>query len=173
LLCIFALTFGFEQRTLACSTFSITPSGDGNFVLRGVGIENAAALEITLHYDITALSNPRVVQGGLIAGAMMAVNPNVPGTVHMVIIRTTPITGSGAIATLSFSRKGSAAGKILSMSVRLADMSGTPLSAHAHIVNSPDSTATTSTSSQNQGSVTATGAQAGTAAHRRLQPSLP
>ncbi len=160
--CIIAVIYAvfFPQFAHAVSAIAVSPSSDGNFVLQGVGIENAAALEIILQYDSTSLSNPRVVQGGLIAGALMAVNPNVPGILRIAIIRTTPITGNGAIALLSFDRKGSSVGNILSMNVRLADIAGGPLPALVRIVNSPDPTPTTSTSSQNQGTGPITGAQA-------------
>ncbi len=149
----------FPQFAHAASTLTVSPSGDGNYVLQGNGLENAAALEITLQYDSTSLSNPRVVEGGLIAGALMAVNPNVPGTVRMAIIRTTPITGSGAIAALSFDRKGSSGGNILSMNVRLADINGSPITALVQIVNSPDATAAASTSPQDQGTSHPTSSQ--------------
>jgi hypothetical protein len=113
----------------ALSTLTISSTGDGIFLLQGIGIEDAAALEIIVSYDTATLANPRVVEGPLITGAMTAINPNVPGMVRLVIIRLMPVRGSGVIATLTFDRKGSSPGKVLSLSARLANINGAPLPA--------------------------------------------
>lgn len=111
----------------AASTVTIAPAGNAVFTVQGTGIEGAAALEINVAYDTTTLANPRVVAGPLVAGAMTAINPNVPGTVRMVMIRLTPVTGSGVIATLTFDHKGASPGKILAVNARFADSLGAPL----------------------------------------------
>ena len=111
----------------ATSTVTISPAGDGVFLIRGVGVEDAAALDITVVYDTATLANPRVIEGPLIAGAMTATNPNVPGTVRIAIVRLTPVKGSGLIATLDFNCAGSPPGKIISLSARLANIKGAPL----------------------------------------------
>ena len=121
----------------ALSTVTASSAGDGIFLVQGAGIGNAAALEIVASYDTTALANPRVVAGPLIAGAMTAINPNVPGTVRMVIIRLAPISGSGIIATLTFDRKGSSPGSITSLTARLADLKGSPIPSVASIAAPP------------------------------------
>jgi hypothetical protein len=98
-------------------------------------MENVAAMDITITYDAASLSNPRVQQGGLISGALTAVNLNVPGTVRMAIIRTTPIQGSGIIATLTFDRTGGSGGKITGLGARLSNLDGRPLPALAQVIN--------------------------------------
>lgn len=55
-----------------------TESGSGIFLIGGVGIQDAAALDITVSYELAILSNPRFVEGPLIPGAMTAFNPNIP-----------------------------------------------------------------------------------------------
>jgi hypothetical protein len=133
----------------AVSTVTISPAGEGVFLLQGIGIEKASAFEITVVYDAATLANPRVTEGPLIAGAMTTVNPNVPGTVRMVIIRISPVKGSGIIATMTFDRTGPSPGRINALSARLADSSGAPLLARVQVTNPTDSS--TETASQNQG----------------------
>lgn len=113
----------------ATSTITISSAGEGVFLLQGVGVEDAAALDIIIVYDTATLANPRVTEGPLIAGAMTATNPNVPGTVRMAIVRLTPVNGSGVIATLTFDRTGSSPGKIISLRVRLSNIKGASLPA--------------------------------------------
>src|SRR5512144_3442014 len=110
------LTFGYQVGH-AAATLVISPAGDGVFVIQGTGIENAGAMDFTVLYDTSSLANPRVVQGGLISGALMVVNDKTPGAVRLGIIRTTPIQGSGVIATMTFDRTGTSAGKIASLAV--------------------------------------------------------
>lgn len=110
--------------SLAASTLIISSSGGGSFVLQGTGIEKAAAFEITVAYDSSSLSNPRVTQGSLLPGAMMAVNSAAPGIVRIGMVTITPVSGSGPIATLSFDVPSGSSGKILSLSAKLANING-------------------------------------------------
>src|SRR5512147_2025770 len=126
------LAFGYQQAGHAASTLAISPAGDGVFVIQGTGIENAGAMDFTVLYDASSLANPRVVQGALISGALMAVNDRTPGVVRVAIIRTTPIQGGGVIATLTFDRRGKSAGKNPSLVVnKFTTVEGNPLSAGA------------------------------------------
>jgi hypothetical protein len=135
-LCIIAISM--PLSAFAMSTVTISSDGPGVFLLQGMGIEGASALEINILYDANTLANPRVVEGPLISGSMTAINQNIPGMVRMVIVRLSPIQGSGIIATLSFDRKGLSPGIITSMNVRLANINGSPLAAAAQITNSPN-----------------------------------
>ena len=121
----------------AVSTVTATSAGDGVFLLQGLGIEGAAALEIVVSYDTAALANPRVVAGPLIAGAMPVFNPNVPGTIRIVMVTLTPVRGSGVIATMTFDRKGSSPGSITALAARLADINGSPIPSVASITAPP------------------------------------
>ena len=121
----------------AVSTITATSGGDGVFLLQGIGVENAAALEIVVSYDTAALANPRVVAGPLIAGAMPVFNPNVPGTIRILTVTLTPVRGSGVIATMTFDRKGSSPGSITALAARLADINGSPIPSVAGITAPP------------------------------------
>jgi hypothetical protein len=158
------LTLCLPVPAFAVSMISTTSGGDGVFQLQGIGIEDAAALEITVQYDTATLGSPRVVEGPLIAGAMLAVNPNIPGTVRIVAIRLTPVRGSGVIATLTFSRKGSSPGSITSLSAKLAAINGASLPSLAQINNPPADSGVASNIQQGQGTPAATTSTGQTAA---------
>jgi hypothetical protein len=134
----------------AVSTVTISPATDGVFSILGTGIEGASAIELAVSYDTTTLANPRVVEGPLIAGAMTATNSAVPGTVRLVIIRISPISGSGVIATLTFDRTGPSPGRISALTARLANANGAPLLAQVLITNPPNAVADASAASQTQ-----------------------
>jgi hypothetical protein len=116
-------------------------------------------MDFTVTYDTSSLANPRVVQGGLISGAVMVVNDKTPGSVRLGIIRVTPIQGNGVIATLTFDRKGSSPGKILSLAVKnFTNVNGQPIPVTARISNPAEAPADASGSTQKQDAGQAAGA---------------
>jgi hypothetical protein len=129
----------------AKSNLTISPSETNTFLLQGIGLEGAAAVECTITYDAGALGNPRVNLGSLAAGAMMAVNPNVPGIIRMALVRTTPMTGNGSLATIGFDRKGDAPGRILNLSAKLVTIDGKHLDVAVSISNPPDTSTPSAT----------------------------
>jgi len=135
------LSLGFANQCFGASTLVINPAGDGIFTLQGVGVENAAAMDITVAYDASTLSSPRITQGAMISGAMVVVNDTVPGAVRMGIIRTTPFNGTGTIATLAFNRKGDGPGNILAVKASMSNLSGKPLAVQSQVVKQPDAVA--------------------------------
>lgn len=148
---LLVLILSFSPFAFAASTLAVSSSGNGGFVLQGIGMENVAALDITITYDASTLSNPQVIQGGLISGAMMEVNTQVPGAVRFGIIRLSPIKGTGIIATLVFEQVGDSPGKIIAIKARIADSSGKSLAVLAQIVNPPDGPVTASNNPPEQG----------------------
>jgi hypothetical protein len=137
LLC--AITLGLalfsSHPVYAVSTLSLYSSGNGVFTLQGNGMDNVAAMDITITYDASTLSNPQVTKEGLIADALMAFNPNVPGIVRMGIITTSPIQGSGTIITLAFKQDSSSPGKITGINAIISNSNGNQLPVVAQIVN--------------------------------------
>jgi hypothetical protein len=140
----------------AVSTLTISSSGNGDFLLQGNGMENVAAMDITITYDTNTLANPRINRGGLIPGAIMEVNPNVRGTVRMLIITLTPVEGSGTIATLAFDRIDGSPGKITALNASISNMAGKPLPVQGQIINPPNTTGSGSAlpTESGEGSVT-------------------
>ena len=60
----------------AAATLSVAPSGNGQYLVQGAGLEWVAGMDVVIQYDKTKLANPRVVQGGLVSGAIMVTNTN-------------------------------------------------------------------------------------------------
>jgi hypothetical protein len=130
-----AFIFFAAQTAFGAAVITVSSTGSGLFAVQASGMEGAGALDLVLNYDTASLANPRVTQGSLISGAIMAVNVNIPGTIRAAIIRTTGITGSGTLLTIAFDRQGEAAGTIIGMTAKLADTKGQSLQASVQIVN--------------------------------------
>jgi len=142
------------------ATLTIAPSGDGVYALQGVGMDGVAAMEIKVSYDPASLMNPRIAQGGLVSGAVVAINDRIPGQVRMAIIRTTPVKGNGVIATFTFDRAGSAAGKILSLTAKFSNIEGKAIPVLVQISNAAES----AVSASDQGAAATVGSGAASAA---------
>ncbi len=110
----------------AASTVNLTPAGSGVFFLEGSSFQNIAALDITITYSTGSLSNPNPVQGNLISGALMIANTNTPGTIRMAVVHHDAMTGSGNIATITFT--GSGSGDAISLSATALDPAGKTVS---------------------------------------------
>ena len=110
----------------AASTVNLTPAGSGVFFLEGSSFQNIAALDITITYSTGSLSNPKVVQGNLISGALMIANTKTPGTIRMAVVHHDAMTGSGNIATITFI--GSGSGDAISLSATALDPAGKTVS---------------------------------------------
>jgi len=158
----------------ASSVLTVAAVGDGAYALQGSGIEYVAAMDITISYDSAALASPRVAQGAMIAGAVMAVNDRAPGTVRIGIIRTTPIHGDGVIATLTFSKKGDAAGSILAVGAGFSNINGDQVPVLAKIANPSGSSSDNSPVASSPGGQTASDTSLATSqgAMRRTAPVI-
>jgi hypothetical protein len=118
---------------------TISSSGNGVFALQGAGLADVAGIDVTISYDTATLANPRVVQGGMISGAMMMANPNYsPGVIRIVIVTTRIIAGSGLIATINFDRPGGGNGKVLSLNAKVINQNGAPINVGRQIINPTD-----------------------------------
>lgn len=120
----------------AVSTLSLVSAGDSAYQLEGTGMEGAAGFDITVYYDPAVLAAPKVAQGALLSGAMLAVNPNAPGVVRISAVTLSPVNGSGQLLTLAFTRTSGGAG-IRSLAARLIDLSGKPLPSQVRVAVAP------------------------------------
>jgi hypothetical protein len=170
----FGLALGQANTALAASVLSIESSGGGTYVVQGIGMESSAAMDITITYDAATLASPQFTQGDLISGAMVAVNDTIPGTVRIGIVRTTPVTGTGVIATLVFTPIGSSAGKILGIAASISNIDGKALPVIAQISQQSDTaTADTSgTSASSTGESAATSLASAAPAGADVMPKL-
>jgi hypothetical protein len=140
-------------EAIAASSVTIAPASDNIYVVQGNDLSGASGIDVTIRYDATALANPIVVQGSLVGGALMAVNAATPGMVRLALVRVTEIKGSGAIATVTFTRLKSTGGDIQSLN-SLVLIAGRNTPVPSQIVNSPkkaDKDATVSADQQKTG----------------------
>ena len=91
---------------------AVTPAGGSSFTLQASGFNAPAGFHLTVNYDSTSYTNPRVVQGSLASGGMFAANTNFTGSLQLAVISTTPLKGSGPIATITFDPIGATAGAV-------------------------------------------------------------
>jgi len=111
----------------AIATLSISPAGDGVFVLHGARMQEVSSFHISIKYDATTLSNPRVVMGSLASGRMAAINAGGnPIQIGSVDLKPLGGSGSGTIATITFNRTGPSAGRITGLDGNLLDASSPP-----------------------------------------------
>lgn len=142
----------------SAATISVSSTGNAVFELKAIGLEGVGGMYITIGYDASSLTNPRVVQGGLVSGWMMIPNTDVPGSVRIAMLDTQVkgISGAGSIATISFDQSGVTPGKILSLNAELVDTKRAKIASQVQIFNPVETTTvlqqttanTTSTPSQ-------------------------
>jgi hypothetical protein len=93
-------------------TISIVQTGNNVFSLIASGLDAPSGFDLTLSYDTTRLTNPRVAPGDLASGALLVSNVALPGTVHLAVVRHSAMPGNGIIATFTFDRIGMSVGAI-------------------------------------------------------------
>lgn len=120
------------------ASITISYSDNNSFVVTGNGLAGVHAMDITIDYDSSVLSNPRIVAGFLSKDAMFAANPNIRGRILIGLATNSPISGDGTLATISFDNNGSGVGKIRALSVEASDVSGKPLSVSKVIGAQPE-----------------------------------
>jgi hypothetical protein len=108
------------------SVITLSPAGNGVYLLDARSLYDVSGLEISLAYDASVLSNPRVVQGGLMDGALMMTNTGPAGSVRIAMVRQSPVEGSGPVATILFDRGGAMPGNngVSGLSARTVSSAG-------------------------------------------------
>lgn len=120
---------------LAAPTLTISSSGKGVFILQGADLQSVGGINATVRYDTTSLANPKVSQGGLSNGSLLAPNTNTPGVIHIGMLNTNGITGSGVLATISFDRPASSSGDIQSLTAEVINTSGVKIPFQVQVIN--------------------------------------
>jgi hypothetical protein len=106
------------------ASINVSPTGDGVYTVQGIGFSGVSGLDVTVTYDASTLGNPRVVQGTLLANAVFAANPNLPGVIRIGALSTSGFSGTGVIAVITFDKKGGAAGLITRLTASLINSAG-------------------------------------------------
>lgn len=85
------------------ASISVTPLGNGKFVINGNSMDGVAAISLNITYDSSSLSSPKIDQGSLTSGGMFAANPNFTSdTVRIAILKSSGFSGSGQLAVITF-----------------------------------------------------------------------
>lgn len=132
-LCFTVYFLGCAPQAFAVATISMASMDKGVFVLQGAVLERVGGIDITVGYDTSTLTNPRVVQGGLVTGGIAIANTDMPGSVRIAIIHPKGITGTGSIATVAFDLSGASSGKITSLSADLIDTQGSKMASQIQV----------------------------------------
>jgi len=123
-------------EAIAAPVVTIAPASDSVYAVQGNDFSDASGMDISIRYDPTALAGPQVVQGGLVGGALMAINASTPGMIRLALVRVTAINGSGTIATITFTRLNSTGADILSLVSTAINSSGQNFPVTSQVVNS-------------------------------------
>jgi hypothetical protein len=168
------LTFCYTLPAFAVANMWLKPAGDGVYLLEGTSFVNISGIHLIITYDKSLLANPKVVPGGLAAGALSAPNVASPGTIELGLLAISPpLNGTGTVATVTFNRIGGVAGQIPKPSLKIINFIDANTSAVAVTTQEPDSslpintdtpsptppgsitqTTTTTTTTQKTGTVT-------------------
>ena len=109
-LCVLVL---FPFAAWAVGTVSVTQGASSNvFNLVASGLDAPAGFDVTLSFDGTRLSNPRVALGSAASGALLVANTTLPGAVRIALVKHPGMKGNGTIATVTFDKLGDSAGAI-------------------------------------------------------------
>jgi hypothetical protein len=119
----------------SAAAITLNSSGGSSYQLVGSGFSNVAGLDVTIRYDPSALESPKVSQGTLANGTMFVANPNTPGAVRIAFVSTSGVSGTGPIAEITFTQKGSSGGGITGITAQTLDHAGKALPVTAALGN--------------------------------------
>lgn len=82
----------------------LSQTSGSTYILKGTNLDGINGLDITVKYDSTVLSSPRVdtVSGGLLANAIVQSNPNAADGIRIVALSASGFKGSGSLVTITF-----------------------------------------------------------------------
>jgi hypothetical protein len=122
----------FGASIALCASVTAIPYGGGIYSIQGSNMNGVAGIELNIGYDAASLGTPKVVQGALVSGALMQSNTAIPGTIKVAIIRVAPFSGSGEIASISFTTQ-TGSGGITSITSSMIDNKGTTVASQASV----------------------------------------
>ncbi len=125
--------------------------------MQGFSLTNAAGIDVTIAYDTSTLSDPRVVRGDQLSGAMMAANTNTPGIIRIAAVKNGAMGETGVIASISFNTAEGSNGKILSLGANVIDSSGSRIGVATQVINPADPSDSRDNSDTSQNSSNSSG----------------
>jgi len=133
---IFALfSISLTASHASAAAITLNSSGGSSYQLVGSGFSGVAGLDVTIRYDSSALESPKVAQGTLSNGTMFVANTNLQGAVRIAFVSTSGVSGTGPIAEISFTQKGSSSGGITGITAQTLDHNGKALPVTAAVGN--------------------------------------
>jgi hypothetical protein len=100
--------------------------GNGLYEVVAQGLEDVRDINLTITYNPSTLTEPRIKQRGLVFGAMMTPDFSSPGLIRVSITSSNPqgLKGSGSIAMVSFNMASREGGQITSFTANLTSAKG-------------------------------------------------
>ena len=135
----------------SAAAITLNSSGGSSYQLVGSGFSNVAGLDVTIRYDSSALESPKVAQGTLANGTMFVANTNLTGAIRIAFVSTSGVSGTGPLANITFTQKGSSGGGITGITAQTIDHAGKPLPVTASLGNVSVSTDSGSSGSPQAG----------------------
>ena len=119
----------------SAAAITINSSGTSSYQVVGSGFSGVSALNVTIRYDQSVLDSPRIDPGNLSNGTLFVANPGLPGEIRIAFVHQSGVSGSGAIAEITFNRKGSSGGGITGITAQVLDPKGKTLPVTAALGN--------------------------------------
>ncbi len=150
LLCFLMWPVRQASEAFASPSVTIAPASNNVYTIQCGDFSDISRVDITIQYDAAALAGLRVVQGGLAADAIMAVNASQQGVLRFTLAQPAPIwlrrwtrpesgrltiNGSGTLATVTFVRTMSTGADILSLTASAESGTGQIIAVASQVVN--------------------------------------
>ena len=169
----------FTAQAYAVPSFTISSSDNGVFVLQGTDLQVIGGAKITIRYDTSTLTNPRVTQGRLASGAIFLPNTATQGIIRMGLVALNGISGSGTVASIAFDRVGSSPGVIQKLDAEVIDLNSEPVAAQVRVINPAELPSSSLTEAASAAAATASNASSATPGQstastvtQQLQPQM-
>lgn len=111
----------------AATIINIAPTGSAAYSITATDLQESAGIDLLISYDTATLETPKVKSGALATGAMMEANVSTSGVVRIVFITAGAIKGTGELASVTFTKKGTTPAPPLKLSSSVYAASGSQL----------------------------------------------
>lgn len=115
----------------AVSSVTIAPAtANGDvYTVTAADVQDAAGIDLSVYYDVSALTNPKVTAGSFASGAMMEANTSTPGFIRVVFISGAFKGTGGQLATISFTKVGKLTGRSIDLKAEITSTAGAKVAA--------------------------------------------
>lgn len=114
---------------------SISPGGDGVFLLNGNAINYLDNMNLTVTYDPATMENLMVQQGGFVSGGTFSASSSGSGALQITVHLTEPLSGNGRIAVIAYTPKEGTVPRIISLSGTLVNSQADAIQTVYQVVN--------------------------------------